>query len=99
MMSVIYYDEDHEKAHSEHRRGTAHVALARKEFGIPRDHPNVNGSTARSPGRHFLHIVRNRGAGKGVASACLGGGEATAIAIETSPSYFRATPYVAVILT
>ncbi len=69
------------------------VAMAaQKELGIPRDRLNVNGGACAlghpigATGARLiitlLHALRNRGAAKGVASACIGGGEATAIAIE-----------------
>lgn len=69
------------------------VAMAaQKELGIPRDRLNVNGGACAlghpigATGARLivtlLHALRNRGATKGVASACIGGGEATAIAIE-----------------
>jgi acetyl-CoA C-acetyltransferase len=70
------------------------VAMAaQKELGIPRDHLNVNGGACAlghpigATGARLivtlLHALRNRGLTKGIASACIGGGEATAIAIET----------------
>lgn len=65
---------------------------ARKEPGIPGDHLTINGGACalgHSIGATrirlivtLLHALRNRGAGKGVASTYIGGGEATAIAIE-----------------
>lgn len=69
------------------------VAMAaQKELGIPRDRLNVNGGACAlghpigATGARLivtlLHALRNRRAAKGVASACIGGGEATAIAIE-----------------
>lgn len=69
------------------------VAMAAQtELGIARDRLNVNGGACAlghpigATGARLivtlLHALRNRGASKGVASACIGGGEATAIAIE-----------------
>lgn len=69
------------------------VAMAaQKELGIARDRLNVNGGACAlghpigATGARLivtlLHALRSRGAAKGVASACIGGGEATAIAIE-----------------
>jgi acetyl-CoA C-acetyltransferase len=65
---------------------------AQKELGITRDRLNVNGGACAighpigATGARLivtlLHALKNRGATKGVASACIGGGEATAIAIE-----------------
>jgi acetyl-CoA C-acetyltransferase len=71
----------------------AAVAMAaQKDLGIPRDRLNVNGGACAighpigATGARLivtlLHALRARGAEKGVASACIGGGEATAIAIE-----------------
>jgi acetyl-CoA C-acetyltransferase len=70
------------------------VAMAaQKDLGIPRDHLNVNGGACAlghpigATGARLivtlLHTLKNRGLTKGIASACIGGGEATAIAIET----------------
>lgn len=69
------------------------VAMAAQhELGIARDRLNVNGGACAlghpigATGARLivtlLHALRNRGASKGVASACIGGGEATAIALE-----------------
>jgi acetyl-CoA C-acetyltransferase len=69
------------------------VAMAaQKELGIPRDRLNVNGGACAighpigATGARLivtlLHALKTRGGTKGVASACIGGGEATAIAIE-----------------
>jgi acetyl-CoA C-acetyltransferase len=69
------------------------VAMAAaKEIGIPRDRLNVNGGACAvghpigATGARLivtlLHALKNRGLKKGVASLCIGGGEATAIAIE-----------------
>jgi acetyl-CoA C-acetyltransferase len=69
------------------------VAMAaQKELGIDRDRLNVNGGACAlghpigATGARLivtlLHALKNREASKGVASACIGGGEATAIAIE-----------------
>jgi acetyl-CoA C-acetyltransferase len=70
------------------------VAMAaQKELGIPRDHLNVNGGACAlghpigATGARLivtlLYALKARGLTKGIASACIGGGEATAIAIET----------------
>ena len=69
------------------------VAMAAaKELGIPRDRLNVNGGACAlghpigATGARLivtlLHALKARGLKKGVASLCIGGGEATAIAIE-----------------
>jgi len=69
------------------------VAMApMKDLGIPQDKLNVNGGAlalghpiGASGARlvvTLLHAMQARGARKGVASLCIGGGEATAIAIE-----------------
>lgn len=70
------------------------VAMAaQKELAIARDRLNVNGGACAlghpigATGARLivtlLYALKNRGLTKGVASACIGGGEATAIAIET----------------
>jgi acetyl-CoA C-acetyltransferase len=69
------------------------VAMApMKDLGIPQEKLNVNGGAlalghpiGASGARlvvTLLHAMQARGAKKGVASLCIGGGEATAIAIE-----------------
>jgi len=69
------------------------VAMAAaKEIGIPRDRLNVNGGACAlghpigATGARLivtlLHALRARGLSRGIASLCIGGGEATAIAIE-----------------
>lgn len=69
------------------------VAMAaQKDLGIPRDRLNVNGGACAlghpigATGARLivtlLGALERRGLAKGVASACIGGGEATAIAIE-----------------
>jgi acetyl-CoA C-acetyltransferase len=69
------------------------VAMAaQKELGIPREKLNVNGGACAlghpigATGARIivtlLHALRRQGASKGIASLCIGGGEATAIAIE-----------------
>ncbi|MBY0561988.1 acetyl-CoA C-acyltransferase [Hyphomicrobium sp.] len=71
----------------------AAVAMAaQKELSIPRDKLNVNGGACAlghpigATGARLivtlLHALEHRGVTKGIASACIGGGEATAIAIE-----------------
>ena len=65
---------------------------AAKELGIPRDKLNVNGGACAlghpigATGARIivtlLHALEARGLRRGVASLCLGGGEATSIAIE-----------------
>lgn len=71
----------------------AAVAMAaQKDLSIPRDRLNVNGGACAlghpigATGARLivtlLHALENRDATKGIASACIGGGEATAIAIE-----------------
>ena len=71
----------------------AAVAMAaQNDLAIPRDRLNVNGGACAlghpigATGARLivtlLHALERRGATKGIASACIGGGEATAIAIE-----------------
>jgi acetyl-CoA C-acetyltransferase len=71
----------------------AAVAMAaQKELAIPREKLNVNGGACAlghpigATGARLivtlLHALERRDATKGIASACIGGGEATAIAIE-----------------
>ena len=66
--------------------------LAMQELGLDHDKVNVNGGACAlghplgSSGSRILvtliHALKNRGLKKGVASLCIGGGEATAIAVE-----------------
>ncbi|MFC4527195.1 acetyl-CoA C-acyltransferase [Dyella halodurans] len=66
--------------------------MASKELGIPRDKINVHGGACAlghpigATGARLmvtlLHALRHTGGRRGVASLCIGGGEATAIAIE-----------------
>jgi acetyl-CoA C-acetyltransferase len=69
------------------------VAMAPiKELGIPHEKLNVNGGACAlghpigASGARLvvtlIHALKNRGCKRGVASLCIGGGEATAIAIE-----------------
>lgn len=69
------------------------VAMAPiRELGIPHEKVNVNGGACAlghpigASGARLvvtlIHALRNRGLKRGVASLCIGGGEATAIAIE-----------------
>ncbi|GAA5081693.1 thiolase family protein [Lysobacter panacisoli] len=69
------------------------VAMApMKDLGIPHDKLNINGGACAlghpigASGARLvvtlLHALRARGVKKGVASLCIGGGEATAIAVE-----------------
>lgn len=65
---------------------------AMKDVGISHNKVNVNGGACAlghpigASGARIIvtlvHALRNRGGGKGIASLCIGGGEATAIAIE-----------------
>jgi acetyl-CoA C-acetyltransferase len=65
---------------------------AMHDLEIPHDKVNVNGGACAlghpigASGARIivtlLHALRNRGGGKGVASLCIGGGEAVAIGIE-----------------
>jgi acetyl-CoA C-acetyltransferase len=65
---------------------------AAKDLGIPRDRLNVNGGACAlghpigATGARLivtlLHALEARGATRGVAALCIGGGEATAIAVE-----------------
>jgi len=65
---------------------------AMKDVGIDHAKVNVNGGACAlghpigASGARIivtlLHALRNRGGGKGIASLCIGGGEATAIGIE-----------------
>jgi acetyl-CoA C-acetyltransferase len=64
-----------------------------KDVGIDHARVNVNGgacalghpigATGARIVTTLLHALRRRGLRRGVASQCIGGGEATAIAIET----------------
>lgn len=69
------------------------VAMAaQRDLGIPRDILNVNGGACAlghpigATGARLivtlLHALERRGLSRGIASLCIGGGEATAIAIE-----------------
>jgi acetyl-CoA C-acetyltransferase len=69
------------------------VAMAPiKELGIPHEKLNVNGGACAlghpigASGARLvvtlIHALKNRGGKRGVASLCIGGGEATAIAVE-----------------
>ncbi|WP_370322569.1 acetyl-CoA C-acyltransferase [Oricola sp.] len=69
------------------------VAMAAaRDIGIPREKLNVNGGACAlghpigATGARLvvtlLHALRSRGLSRGVASLCIGGGEATALAIE-----------------
>ncbi|MDO5505479.1 MAG: acetyl-CoA C-acyltransferase [Pseudoxanthomonas suwonensis] len=69
------------------------VAMAPiKELGIPREKVNVNGGAVAlghpigASGARLLvtllHALKARGLKRGVASLCIGGGEATAVAVE-----------------
>jgi acetyl-CoA C-acetyltransferase len=69
------------------------VAMAaQRDLGIPRDSLNVNGGACAlghpigATGARLivtlLHALERRGLSRGVASLCIGGGEATAIAVE-----------------
>lgn len=71
----------------------ANVAMApMKDLGIPHDRLNVNGGAlalghpiGASGARlivTLIHALQARGKNRGVASLCIGGGEATAIAVE-----------------
>ena len=65
---------------------------AMKDVGIDHDKVNVNGGACAlghpigASGARIIvtlvHALRSRGGGKGIASLCIGGGEATAIGIE-----------------
>ena len=65
---------------------------AMKELGLPHDKVNVNGGACAlghpigASGARILvtliHALKNRGGKRGVASLCIGGGEATALAVE-----------------
>jgi len=65
---------------------------AMKDIGIDHSKVNVNGGACAlghpigASGARIIvtlvHALRNRGGGKGIASLCIGGGEATAIGIE-----------------
>mgnify|MGYP006178418821 CR=1 FL=1 len=69
------------------------VAMApMQDLGIPHDRINVNGGACAlghpigTSGARLvvtlIHALRSRGSKRGVASLCIGGGEATAIAVE-----------------
>jgi len=65
---------------------------AMHDLGIEHDKVNVNGGACAlghpigATGARILvtliHALRNRGGGRGVASLCIGGGEAVAVGIE-----------------
>jgi acetyl-CoA C-acetyltransferase len=65
---------------------------AQKELGLSREQLNVNGGACAlghpigATGARLivtlLHALEHQGLKRGIASACIGGGEATAIAIE-----------------
>ncbi|NOX67838.1 MAG: acetyl-CoA C-acyltransferase [Gammaproteobacteria bacterium] len=67
---------------------------AMHELGLPRDKVNVNGGACAlghpigASGARIIvtliHALRARGGGRGIASLCIGGGEAVAIALEVS---------------
>jgi acetyl-CoA C-acetyltransferase len=66
--------------------------IAMQELGIPHTRLNVNGGATAlghpigASGARILvtliHALQNRGGGTGVASLCIGGGEATAVALK-----------------
>jgi acetyl-CoA C-acetyltransferase len=66
--------------------------FAMKDLGIPHDRINVNGGATAlghpigASGTRIivtlLNALKQRGLKRGVASLCIGGGEATAIAVE-----------------
>jgi acetyl-CoA C-acetyltransferase len=66
--------------------------IAAKELGIPREKININGgacalghpigATGARLVVSLLHAMRRTGVRRGVASLCIGGGEATAVALE-----------------
>ncbi|MGX9393291.1 acetyl-CoA C-acyltransferase [Nitrobacteraceae bacterium UC4446_H13] len=68
---------------------------AARDLGIPRDKLNVNGGACAlghpigATGARLivtlLHAMEARNLRRGIASLCIGGGEATAIAVERSP--------------
>ncbi|MCW0180243.1 MAG: acetyl-CoA C-acyltransferase [Zavarzinia sp.] len=68
------------------------VMAAMKDLGIPRDKVNVNGGACAlghpigASGARItvtlLNALRKRGLKRGIASLCIGGGEATALAVE-----------------
>lgn len=65
---------------------------AAKDLGVQRDRLNLNGGACAlghpigATGARLivtlLHALQQRGLAKGVAALCIGGGEATAVAIE-----------------
>jgi len=69
---------------------------AAKELGIQRERININGGACAlghpigASGARIvvtlLHALRRSGGRRGIAALCIGGGEATAIAIERSDS-------------
>ncbi|MEE8118669.1 MAG: acetyl-CoA C-acyltransferase [Gammaproteobacteria bacterium] len=70
------------------------VAMAAmKEHNLPHEKVNVNGGACAlghpigATGARLIvtlvHALKNRGLNKGIATLCLGGGEATALAVET----------------
>ena len=67
---------------------------AMKDIGIPHDKVNVHGGACAlghpigATGARILatliHALKRRGRKRGVAALCIGGGEATAVAVELS---------------
>jgi acetyl-CoA C-acetyltransferase len=67
---------------------------AMRDVGIPHEKMNINGGACAlghpigASGARIvvtlLHALRQRGGGRGIASLCIGGGEAVAIGVETS---------------
>ena len=65
---------------------------ARRDLGIPADRLNINGGACAlghpigATGARLivtlLHALERQGLTRGVAALCIGGGEATAIAVE-----------------
>jgi acetyl-CoA C-acetyltransferase len=65
---------------------------AMKDIGIPHDKVNVNGgavamghpigATGARIMTTLIYALKKRGLKKGVAALCIGGGEATAVALE-----------------
>ena len=69
---------------------------AARELSIPRERLNVNGGACAlghpigATGARLIvtliHALRARGLRRGIASLCIGGGEATALAVECPPA-------------
>lgn len=92
LLSKVGWSKDHVDLF-EINEAFAVVAMAAiKTLGLPREKVNVNGGACAlghpigATGARIIvtlvHALRHRGLKRGIASLCIGGGEATAVAIE-----------------